>query len=215
MDTADPSPIDPRLCRWLAARAERAVRRTPLRSCDPEDLVQSVWIRYLETFSEGPARQARPWLASALRMEFIDVLRRESFWFDRRRSLESERLSAGDPPATDPSVQLELRDQWDSLRVEVERMTSPYREIMVLRIDHGWPLARIETWLCNWRPIGKHEAHRLCRIARHTLVQRMTTPTAAVVARSSRGSNSPWNGSPAPLPFCATGDLDRRAIGVP
>jgi len=200
MNSPERTPPDMIVRRWLLELARHACRGTRSAYFDADDVAQSVWLRYFRVFSQGEPHNQRGWLRTAVRMQVLDILRRESFKREHLDDSAIKELSDPNVDSQDPATEQRSRDANESMEREISQLPIPFREVMLLRHGHGWTRRQIETWLRTWRAIGPDEAHRIFRGARTMLERRWGKPSAGASTRSKRGKKkNPWETTPPPF----------------
>ncbi|MCP5043732.1 MAG: sigma-70 family RNA polymerase sigma factor, partial [bacterium] len=98
-----------------------------------EDLVQETFVHALESVqSFEPGRPVLPWLTTILRRRAIDRMRRDDVL--KGPSIDEVILAAKDSSPADTASEGEVLEQVERA---LEKMESPYRDCLVLRIVHG------------------------------------------------------------------------------
>lgn len=136
---------EPASCAWLVdhfspallAQANYRLQGRLRSLCEPEDLVQDVWLTALPRLSDLVARDGR-WTPVVLRFLATTLVRKINHLLRKSIAIARDPAAIGGGehlPATDTGVvsRVSRREHWQSVSAAIEALPSDERELLVLR----------------------------------------------------------------------------------
>ena len=168
---ASPSPIPAwiaayghDLYTWVRARLGRDLQRL----CDPEDVLQEVWMRAEDCLPAQPIEFPRAWLfgiaCNVLREELRGTLRDAH----HVTTPGDTALAAHTSAATSVTRQVRRRERWQAFYDEIDELGDADRELLVMHLLEQRPLAEAAVRLQIEVAAASKRVQRLrARLARH------------------------------------------------
>lgn len=149
---------------WVRARLGRDLQRR----CDPEDVLQEVWLRAADRLPPQPIDFPRAWLfgiaGNVLHEELRGTLR------DARHVTTpgDTALAAQMSVATSVTRQVARRERWQAFYAEIDGLDEADRELLVMHLLEQRPLAEAAVRLQITVAAASKRVQRLrARLARH------------------------------------------------
>lgn len=168
---ASPSPLpawiaayEHDLYTWVRARLGRDLQRL----CDPEDVLQEVWIRAAGCLPQETIQFPRAWLfgiACNVLREELRSTRRDA---DHVRTPGDTALATLMPVATSVTRQVARRERRAAFYAEIDQLDEADRELLVMHLLEQRPLAEVAVRLQIKVAAASKRVQRLrARLARH------------------------------------------------
>jgi RNA polymerase sigma-70 factor (ECF subfamily) len=143
---------------------------------EAEDLVQTTFLAAIEQRASLDASlPAMPWLTSVLAHKAKDARKRAA------RRIDPERLA--ERSAEDPARPLEQRELSGELARAIDQLGEPYRQVLVLRLRHGLPIADVAHVLERSPGTVRVQLHRALEKLRPLLPASLATGLVPHAAR--------------------------------
>ncbi|MSR40775.1 MAG: RNA polymerase sigma factor [Phycisphaerales bacterium] len=134
--TSAPPVTEHELRRWIGVLSPALLRLSTSIVHDQhlaEEIVQEAWIRLWKHPPEGGEFAFKSWLRSTVTNLSISATRRKK----RPQSLIDESMSAHDPRAVLPQVDLARREEVSRVQTALDRLDPDKRQMIMLRVNEG------------------------------------------------------------------------------